>query len=105
MKQQNITVSAPGKIHLMGEHTVVYGKPALLAAINKRCFVEITKRNDNKIVIIANTVPDFITVTEEEILAKDKKILSLFDYVLLIMQQALRYYHTHFPSGFSLVIT
>ncbi len=37
-----ITVSAPGKIFLMGEHSVVYGKPALLAAINKRLFVTIT---------------------------------------------------------------
>ncbi len=31
-----ITVSAPGKVHLMGEHAVVYGKPALLTAINLR---------------------------------------------------------------------
>ena len=31
-----VTVSAPGKIHLMGEHAVVYGKPALLTAINRR---------------------------------------------------------------------
>ncbi len=31
-----IKVSAPGKIHLIGEHSVVYGKPAILAAINLR---------------------------------------------------------------------
>lgn len=36
-----VTVSAPGKIHFIGEHTVVYGKPALLAAINKRVRVTI----------------------------------------------------------------
>lgn len=36
-----ITVSVPGKIHLMGEHAVVYGKPALLAAINRRLTVTV----------------------------------------------------------------
>ena len=38
-----ITVSVPGKIHLMGEHAVVYGKPALLSAINLRLSVTIEK--------------------------------------------------------------
>lgn len=39
---KSIIVSAPGKIHLMGEHAVVYGKPALLTAINKRLTVTVT---------------------------------------------------------------
>ncbi len=102
--QSSIIVSAPGKIHLMGEHSVVYGKPALLAAVDKRCFVELTKRDDKKIVLIANNTPDFITITEEEILAKDTKISLQLDYVILILQQALRSYKKHFSSGFSLVI-
>lgn len=34
-------VSAPGKIHLMGEHAVVHGAPALLSAINRRLVVTI----------------------------------------------------------------
>lgn len=40
-----IKFSAPGKIHLLGEHTVVYGKPALLAAIDLRVLVTIGKTN------------------------------------------------------------
>lgn len=31
-----IEVSAPGKIHLIGEHAVVYGYPAIISAIDKR---------------------------------------------------------------------
>ena len=34
-----IKVSAPGKVHLLGEHVVVYGKPAILATINLRVTV------------------------------------------------------------------
>lgn len=42
-----ITVSVPGKIHLMGEHAVVYGKPALLAAINRRLTVTVREGKNN----------------------------------------------------------
>ena len=38
--------SVPGKIHIIGEHAVVYGKPAILAAVNQRCTVEVKKRDD-----------------------------------------------------------
>lgn len=36
-----IKVSAPGKIHLLGEHAVVYGKPALLTAVDLRITVTV----------------------------------------------------------------
>ncbi len=50
-----ITVSVPGKIHLMGEHAVVYGKPALLSAINLRLSVTIEK--GSKGIEIVSTEP------------------------------------------------
>lgn len=42
---RTVTVSAPGKVILMGDHAVVYGKPAVAAAINKR--VTVTVRIDS----------------------------------------------------------
>lgn len=43
-----VTVSAPGKVHLMGEHAVVYGKPALLSAVNLRIYVAIKAQGHNQ---------------------------------------------------------
>lgn len=46
-----VSASAPGKITLFGEHAVVYGKPAIVMAINRRVWVHIAKRDDNRLVI------------------------------------------------------
>ncbi len=35
-----IKVSAPGKVHFIGEHSVVYGEPAIISTIGNRCYVE-----------------------------------------------------------------
>jgi|SRR3989344_2841050 len=40
-KDKSITFSAPGKVHLLGEHAVVYGKPALLATVDLRVTVSV----------------------------------------------------------------
>ena len=34
-----ITVSAPGKLMLMGEHAVVYGFPSLVTAVDSRFYL------------------------------------------------------------------
>jgi len=45
-----VIVSAPGKIHLIGEHSVVYGEPAILAAIGRRVYVKAERGEYNRVI-------------------------------------------------------
>ena len=47
-----VIASAPGKVILFGEHAVVYGKPAIAAAITKRIYVK-SRRIDSGIQIFS----------------------------------------------------
>ena len=46
MGTDSIVFSAPGKVILFGEHSVVYGHPAIATAINLRAKCEVTKSSD-----------------------------------------------------------
>ncbi|MFH0749900.1 MAG: mevalonate kinase [Candidatus Gottesmanbacteria bacterium] len=51
-----ITVSAPGKLMLMGEHAVVYGHPCVVTAVSERLSVTIKETNDGNVIINAPQV-------------------------------------------------
>ncbi len=48
MKTSSFTVSVPAKIHLLGEHAAVYGKPALLTAVDRRLSVTVGSSDHSK---------------------------------------------------------
>ena len=119
-----IRVSAPGKIHLLGEHAVVFNKPAIIAAVDKRCFVEIIARKDNKIKITSRNFKKEITLDSEKIIDKfnkaqknwkiyndnnDIRLLKSItkaplDYPLLIIGQYIDYFKLKSINGFELYI-
>ncbi|MBP9690911.1 mevalonate kinase [Candidatus Woesebacteria bacterium] len=119
-----IVVSVPGKIHLLGEHAVVYGKPAILTSINKRCTVTITPRKDTKIIITSKELDLSLTTSEDTILKNaddahecwsqfvqnnDIALLkSITDHPLAYPSIAVgitcKYLKKRLPSGFSLDI-
>lgn len=67
-KGRNITVSAPAKVHLLGEHSVVYGKPAILTSVGLRIFVTISQ---------GRTVPEELRKLQKIIERTVKKELKL----------------------------
>src|SRR3989344_5688813 len=74
-----ITISVPSKVHLLGEHSVVYGKPALLVAINKRISVTINYSKNKQILgvqLYEKEIKQLLEILEKEIkkLTKLKKI-------------------------------
>src|SRR3989338_473493 len=119
-----IKISAPGKLHLLGEHAVVYNKPAILAAVEKRCFVEINPRKDKKIKISSEDYKTSTLHNIEEVFEKFEKAQKdwetynksndtlllksitkgFLDYSQIIIGQFLNFYKLKSIRGFDLSI-
>jgi len=82
--------SAPAKVILFGEHFVVYDKPAILASLNKRVYVDAIARNDDKVTVNSNM--GFAgTFSKDEIESmKKKRFMSLVQPVLAAADDAMQ---------------
>lgn len=119
-----IIISAPGKIHLLGEHFVVYGAPALLAAVNLRCVVELTPRPDKIITIFSKNLNKKTKLTIDELLAKRAKAESDWekfaetnditiiknitaqplDFAAIVISETFKYFNKEPSVGFNIQI-
>jgi len=54
--KNKVTASAPGKLMLFGEHAVVYGRPCLVTAVDRRIKVSVELLERNEVVISAPEV-------------------------------------------------
>ncbi len=56
--QPSVITSAPGKMIILGEHSVVYGKPAVALAIDKRFYCKVSNGQD--MYLNGRRVPSFV---------------------------------------------
>ncbi len=121
---KKIRVSAPGKIILLGEHAVVYGKPAIIASVAKRCFITLTPRQDKKIEIISENLNVSEKLDEKKIIknietanknwqryikTNDVNLLKSITekplaYAEIVIGETLKYFNKKLSSGFKLSI-
>lgn len=78
---RKITYSAPGKVILSGEHAVVYGKPALVCAIDKRLTLTLT---ESKVTRYTDTVMPIVEGTVREFLGQRKETIKNCGYTYSI---------------------
>lgn len=68
-----VTVSTPGKVHIMGEHAVVHGMPALLAAIHLRLSVTVRTADMLRINTESPVLREYMLYAVEQVRVSQKQ--------------------------------
>ncbi len=90
MRNKKFTYSAPGKIHFLGEHIVVYGKPALLAATNLRITVTISRSHPKGVILKLGSFSEEVKrlrKTVENVIKNKFKLKKISTYTVDIKSQ------------------
>lgn len=87
MDAKSIAFSAPGKVILFGEHSVVYGHPAIATAIDLRAKCELKKTSEKAIKISTpNLFPDKIfTIFQHSLIPSE---LEPFKHICLLISDS-----------------
>lgn len=94
MVSESYKISVPGSIMLLGEHAVLFGYPALAAAINQRVTVELKPENQQKIIIKSSLLGEY------QCELHDFKSVKPFQFILA----TIAYFQAELRTGFTLQI-
>lgn len=75
-----VTVSAPGKVHLIGEHAVVYGEPAIISAIGLRLKVDFSKHNSIRYIDTRWDSQDVQDWSVDDVLSTTQQVKELWKF-------------------------